>query len=90
MYAIASDIARNTSKSRLVDYAPKEIGEVPSTVGAVNEIISAGRISGTPPTRVETTYRPAHAASSIAIPNDSVREVFRKIEPCLRTCILQV
>jgi hypothetical protein len=65
----------------------KEVGGVPSTVGAANEIISSGRISGTPPTRVETTCKPAHAASSIAIPNASVSEVFRKIEPCRRTCI---
>jgi hypothetical protein len=56
-------------------------------VGAANEIISSGRISGTPPTRVDTTCKPAHAASSIAIPNASVSEVFRKIEPCRRTCI---
>jgi len=65
----------------------KEVGEVPSTVGAANDIISSGRISGTPPTRVETTCKPAHAASSIAIPNASVSEVFRNIEPCRRTCI---
>ena len=62
-------------------------GKVPSAVGAANDIISSGRISGTPPTRVETTCKPAHAASRIAIPNASVSEVFRKIEPCRRTCI---
>ena len=60
----------------------------PSAVGAAKEIISSGRISGTPPTRVETTCKPAHAASSIAIPKDSVREVFMKMEPCWRTCTL--
>lgn len=30
-------------------------GDAPSSSGLANEIMSSGRISGTPPTRVETT-----------------------------------
>ena len=62
----------------------------PSSSGAANMIIPSssdvgpfvvpkGSFSGTPPTRVLTTYSPAHAASRIAIPKDSVRDVFKKI-----------
>lgn len=40
-----------------------------------------GNTSGTPPTSVVTTRRPQHAASKIAMQNDSVREVFRKMWP---------
>lgn len=39
--------------------------------------MSAGRISGTPPTRVDTTNRPALAASMMLMPNASVRLVLR-------------
>jgi hypothetical protein len=39
--------------------------------------MSSGRISGIPPTFVETTKRPAEAASMILIPKASVREVLR-------------
>jgi len=53
----------------------------PSSSGGANDIISSGKISGTPPTRVLTTYRPAQAASRIATPKASVNEVFKKIEP---------
>jgi hypothetical protein len=59
---------------------------IPSSSGLAKDIMSWGRISGTPPTRVETTYRPAHAASKMAIPNDSVSDVFRKMDPRTRTC----
>jgi len=38
-----------------------------------------GKTSGTPPTSVETTRRPQHAASRIAIQNDSVKLVFKKM-----------
>lgn len=40
-----------------------------------------GRTSGTPPTRVETTSSPAAAASTSAMQNASVSEVFRKMRP---------
>lgn len=60
---------------------------LPSSSGFAKDIMSSGKISGTPPTRVETTYKPAHAASRIAMPNDSVKEVFKNIEP--RTRIYQ-
>ena len=43
--------------------------------------MSGGRISGTPPTRVDTTYSPAQAASKMAIPKASVRDVFMNIDP---------
>lgn len=36
-----------------------------------------GNASGTPPTFVLTTYKPAQAASRMAIPNASVSEVFK-------------
>jgi hypothetical protein len=54
---------------------------VPSTSGSAKLIMSWGKISGTPPTLVETTYKPAQAASRIAIPKDSVNDVFMKINP---------
>jgi hypothetical protein len=57
----------------------------PSSSGFAKEIMSSGKISGTPPTRVETTYSPAHAASRIAMPKDSVKEVFKNMEPRTRT-----
>jgi hypothetical protein len=44
-----------------------------------------GRTSGTPPTSVETTRRPQHAASRIAIQNDSVKLVFKNICPLFKT-----
>jgi hypothetical protein len=59
--------------------------KLPSSSGFAKLIMSSGRISGTPPTRVDTTYNPAQAASRIAIPKDSVKEVFIKIEPWTRT-----
>lgn len=43
--------------------------------------MSCGKISGTPPTRVDTTYKPAQAASRMAMPNDSVKDVFMNIVP---------
>lgn len=55
--------------------------DVPSSSGRANDIISSGSTSGTPPTFVETTYSPAQAASTIAIPKDSVRDVFKNIDP---------
>lgn len=54
---------------------------IPSSSGSAKLIISCGRISGTPPTLVETTYNPAQAASRMAIPKDSVSDVFMKIVP---------
>jgi hypothetical protein len=58
-----------------------------SASGRANATRSAGRTSGTPPTRVETTSSPAHAASTSAIPNDSVRDAFRKMCPRTSTCL---
>ena len=40
-----------------------------------------GSTSGTPPTSVDTTSRPQQAASRMAMQNDSVKLVFRKIWP---------
>jgi len=54
---------------------------IPSASGSAKLIMSCGKISGTPPTLVDTTYKPAHAASRIAIPKDSVKDVFMKIDP---------
>ncbi len=51
--------------------------DLPSASGCANSIISPGRISGIPPTRVLTMNRPAHAASMMLIPNASVSEVER-------------
>jgi len=42
-------------------------------------IMSSGKTSGTPPTLVLTTRRPVEAASRMAVPKASVREVLRKI-----------
>ena len=63
---------------------------LPSSSGLAKEIMSSGRISGTPPTQVETTYRPAQAASRIAIPKDSVSEVFKKMDPRTRTYMIML
>lgn len=52
---------------------------IPSTSGSANSTSPGGRTSGTPPTRVDTTKRPADAASRIPIPNASVSEGLRKI-----------
>ena len=59
--------------------------ESPSSSGSAKLIMSSGKISGTPPTLVETTYSPAHAASRMAIPKASVSDVFMKIDPRERT-----
>ena len=61
------------------------LGGSPSSSGFAKEIMSSGRISGIPPTRVDTTYSPAQAASRMAIPKASVREVFINIVPWART-----
>ena len=58
----------------------------PSSSAWANSIMSPGRISGTPPTRVETTNSPVEAASMMLIPNASVSEVFRYIWPRVSTC----
>jgi len=79
--AIASDIARKTSGTVKYKFHVIKDRSSPSSSGLAKDIMSSGKISGTPPTRVETTYKPAHAASRIAMPNDSVREVFKNIEP---------
>lgn len=60
---------------------------VPSASGSAKLIMSCGKISGTPPTLVDTTYRPAHAASRMAIPKDSVKDVFMKMDPRDKTLI---
>lgn len=44
---------------------------------------SGGRISPTPPTFVDTQYRPKWAASTKAIPKDSVSAGLRNISHCL-------
>lgn len=91
---IASERARitsyyyNTSREKEVD--DEKVFNVPSSSGLANETISSGNTSDTPPTRVLTTYRPAHAASKMAIPKASVKDVFRKIEPWIKTYILGV
>ena len=46
-----------------------------------------GRTSGTPPTSVVTTSSPQQAASKIAIQNDSVKLVFKKMCPLHRTSL---
>jgi hypothetical protein len=51
----------------------------PSSSARANSIMSSGKISGIPPTLVDTTNKPAEAASMILIPNASVREVFKYI-----------
>lgn len=51
----------------------------PSSFGSANTIMSSGKTSGIPPTRVETTSKPHEAASTSAVPNASVRDVLRKI-----------
>ena len=59
---------------------PKNGGDIvslPSSSALANSIISLGKISGTPPTFVETTKSPVEAASMILIPKASVKEVFR-------------
>lgn len=58
---------------------------VPSASGSANSTNPGGRTSGTPPTRVETTNRPAQAASRIPIPKASVKDGFRKICACERS-----
>lgn len=58
---------------------------LPSSSGFAKDIMSSGRISGTPPTRVDTTYRPAQAASTMEMPKASVREVLTKMVPRVRT-----
>lgn len=58
---------------------------MPSSSARANSIMSPGRISGIPPTRVETTNRPAEAASIVLIPKASVRDVLRYICPLLST-----
>ena len=81
---------RNGSKDiwRQLETGAEQIGlrGSPSSSGFAKEIISSGRISGIPPTRVDTTYNPAQAASRMAIPKASVKEVFIKIVPRARTC----
>lgn len=67
-----------TVLERLERYAPSSFGSAKITM-------SAGRISGMPPTRVLTTSRPDEAASMRAVPNASVNEVLRKICPRCRT-----
>lgn len=57
----------------------------PSSSGKAKDIMSSGKTSGTPPTRVLTTYSPAQAPSRIALPKASVKEVLRNIEPRMRT-----
>lgn len=47
--------------------------------GLARYAICGGKTSGTPPTSVVTTKRPQHAASRIAIQNDSVKLQLRKI-----------
>lgn len=51
--------------------------DIPSSSALANSIISSGKISGIPPTFVETTNKPAEAASIILIPKASVKEVLR-------------
>lgn len=51
------------------------------TSGLAWYAICGGNTSGTPPTSVVTTKSPQQAASRIAIQNDSVSEVLRKIWP---------
>jgi hypothetical protein len=58
----------------------------PSTSGSANSTRPGGSTSGTPPTRVDTTKRPAQAASRIPIPNASVSEGLRKICARERSC----
>lgn len=63
-----------------------ETPHAPSTSGSANSTSPGGSTSGTPPTRVETTKRPAHAASRMPIPNASVRDGLRKICARARSC----
>ena len=57
----------------------RDKGDAPSSSALANSIMSSGRISGIPPTFVDTTNKPADAASMILIPNASVNDVFRYI-----------
>lgn len=61
-----------TSAVQILEYAP-------STSGSANSTRPGGKTSGTPPTRVDTTNKPAQAASRMPIPNASVSEGLRKI-----------
>jgi hypothetical protein len=62
-----------------------ELRGLPSSSGFAKEIMSSGRISGIPPTRVDTTYSPAQAASKMAMQKASVKEVFKNIVPRAKT-----
>jgi hypothetical protein len=46
---------------------------VPSSSGFAKMVMWGGRTSGTPPTAVATTYNPHDAASTITVPNASVK-----------------
>nr|AFK45826.1 unknown [Lotus japonicus] len=57
--------------------------------GSAKTIMSSGKTSGTPPTRVLTVNNPQLAASNMAIQKASVNELFKKICPDIstdRTC----
>ena len=53
--------------------------------GLASKTIWGGRTSGTPPTSVDTTKSPQHAASKMAMQKDSVNEVFKKMCPLHKT-----
>jgi len=48
-------------------------GREPSSSGFAKIVICGGRTSGTPPTAVATTYKPQEAASTMTVPNASVK-----------------
>jgi hypothetical protein len=54
---------------------------LPSESGSAKIIKWSGKTSGTPPTLVLTTNNPHEAASTIAMQNASVKEVFKNICP---------
>jgi hypothetical protein len=63
---------------------------LPETFGSANAIMSSGSTSTMPPTPVLTTYKPQLAASTIAMQNASVSDVFKKIWPWTSTCALAI
>lgn len=58
-----------------------------SGVGFAYNTIFLGNTSLIPPTLVETTHNPHEAASTIAIQNASVKDVFKNIWPLLSTSL---
>lgn len=76
---IISSRAKRKDEEEQEEEKEEEEEDEPSSFGSANTIMSSGKTSGIPPTRVETTNKPHEAASTSAVPNASVRDVLRKI-----------